>query len=147
MDAISQLITAIAQISYDNLPVEDGWEKYEIKVFSLRKMVQLKATYIENGGQVISFDPEYEGPLNRDQDLTFLFMDLRKEMYDLAPGKGAWFTCLITVFSDGKFDTQFNYDDKPMFSYEPTNDKYADDLKTFPRAADLVPEWLKEKIS
>jgi hypothetical protein len=146
MDTINNLITSIAQISFNNLPVEEGWGKYEIKVFSLRRMIEINASYTENGGQIKSFDPSYQGEVDRDQDLTFLFMDLRKAMYDLSPEKGAWFTCEITVFSDDKFETKFNYDDKPNFSYEPTDDKYADDLKTFPREANLVPDWLREKI-
>ena len=147
MDTINNLITAIAQVAFNNLPVEEGWEKYDIKAFSLRRMIEINASYTENNGQIKSFDPKYKGQVNREDDLTFLFMDLRKEMYNLSPDKGAWFTCEITVFANGKFDTKFNYDDKPNFSYEPTDDKYADDLKNFPREAHLVPDWLKEKIS
>jgi hypothetical protein len=142
MKSTNELIETIIKISYDNLPIEEEWEKYEINTFALRKIVEINSFYIEHGERK-SFNPKYQGQVNRDEDLTFLFVDLRREMYQLAPQKGAWFSCKIIVYPDGNFDTKFNYDDEPNFSYKPAQDKFVDDLKTFPREEPLIPQWLK----
>jgi hypothetical protein len=146
MKSTNELIETIINISYDNLPIEEEWEKYEINTFSLRRIIEINAFYIEHGERK-SFNPKYQEQGNRDEDLTFLFMDLRKEMYQLAPQQGAWFSCNITVYPDGNFDIKFNYDDKPKFSYKPSQDKFVDDLKSFPREEPLIPQWLKEIIN
>ncbi len=95
----------------------------------------------------MSFNPKYPGQVDRNNDLTFLFMDLRKYMYEVSPNKGAWYSCRIIVYPNGKFDTHFDYDNKPGFKYEPSKEKFEDDLKAFPREESLVPVWLKEIIS
>jgi hypothetical protein len=146
MENINELIEVIIKISYDNLPLDENWEKFEIKAFALRKMIEINAFYLEHGERK-SFNPKYQGQVNRDEDLTFLFMELRKEMYDLTPQKGAWFSCNIIVYPDGKFDTQFNYDDEPQFSYKPSKEKFIDDLKSFPREEPVIPQWLNDIVN
>jgi hypothetical protein len=65
----------------------------------------------------------------KEDDIANTFMELRKRMYELSPQQGAWFYCKITVEPSGKFETDFNYDDKPNFSYNPTLKKWEDDIK------------------
>lgn len=143
MENINQLISSIIQVSFDNLPVNDVWEKYEIDTYALRKIVEINAFYFQNEGKKVSFNPKYQGQVDRNDDLTFLFLDLRKVMYELSSNQGAWFHCKISVYPDGKFETNFNYDDQPDFAYEPGKDKFIDDLKFFPREDKSKPEWLK----
>lgn len=146
MENINEYLNAIIRISYDNLPVEDGWKDFTVNAFCLTKFVQINASYIDSEGKQIPFNPKYASPADKSEDLTFLFMDLRKAMYDAAPDKGAWYTAKITVDSEGKFKTNFDYDNKPAFKYEPSADKFAHDLETFPREEGLVPAWLKDIV-
>jgi hypothetical protein len=146
-DNVNELINSIAQISFNNLPVGDGWEKYEVKLKTIRLYTEMKAFYISDNGKRISFDPQYSGQVAREDDLTELFMDLRKAMYDLSPQQGAWFSCTITVYLSGKFTTDFNYDDDPEFTYHPDPSEFADDLKTFPREENLIPDWLNDILT
>ena len=60
MEDVNLIIKRIAQISYDNLPVEKGWERYEIDVYTLSKYTELEATYYLNDGEAVSFNPEYD---------------------------------------------------------------------------------------
>lgn len=145
MEDINNYLTTIIRIAYDQLPAEDGWKDFTVEVFCLTKFVQIHAFYKDADDQQVSFNPK-KPSAERDEDLTFLFMDLRKAMYEQAPGKGAWYTGKVVVNNEGKFDTSFDYDNKPAFMYEPSKEKYAHDLATFPREEQLVPVWLKELI-
>ena len=147
MRNVNELINSIVQISFDNLPVEERWERYEVIVITLRQYTEMKAHYILDDGEKLSFDPEYEGQVTREKNLRELFMDLRKVMYDLSPQQGAWFSCKIEVYPSGKFNTSFNYDDEPNFTYAPNPKKFADDLKSFPRENSLVPTWLNDILN
>lgn len=118
----------------------DEWENVSLNVCALNKMISLKSFY-EVRGDFVSFDPEGNG-----NDVTMKIKKLREEMYQSAPDKGAWFSAMFTIPRNGKFQTFFEYDKKPEFKYEPSVDKFVDDLKTFPREERLIPEWLKEKI-
>lgn len=144
MENINQYINSIIRISYDNLPVEDAWTDFTVEAFCLTKFVQIHADYTDLNGKSVSFNPKKSGA-ERDEDLTFLFMDLRKAMYDINPGQGAWYSSKIIVTNDVKFKTTFDYDHKPPFAYEPSKDKFAHDLNTYPRT--VVPVWLTDIIN
>ncbi|MEC4054537.1 hypothetical protein VSP10_17340, partial [Myroides odoratimimus] len=62
----------------------------------------------------------------------------------LSSEQGAWFSASFVVNNEGDFNTHFHYDRKPKFTYEPSKEKYIDDIKKFPRQESLMPNWLKE---
>jgi len=140
MDITNNLINEIIQISNSNIP-SDEWDNFTLNIYAINKMISIKSFYEENG-KIISFDPEENG-----EDVTLKIKQLREELYKLSPNKGAWYTCIISVTSDGKFNIDFNYDEKPEFKYDPSPDKYIDDLNVFPRDKDLVPAWLNDILS
>ena len=130
-------INEIIQISNSNIPSDD-WDNFTLNIYAINKMISIKSFY-EKNGEIISFDPEQNG-----EDVTLKIKKLREELYKLSPNKGPWYTCIITVTSDGKFNIDFDYDEKPKFKYDPSPDKFIDDLKVFPRDKELVPEWLND---
>ncbi|MEI7057781.1 agglutinin cell wall attachment protein [Nocardioides sp. CCNWLW239] len=80
--------------------------------------------------------------------------ELRRVMYE--PDKGAWFSARWTIASrEGEEDgvtrnsttVVFNYDDEPVWRWPAHPGLYAIDLETFPRAAEHVPTWLRQKVS
>jgi hypothetical protein len=103
-----------------------------LNICALNKMISIKAFY-EKAGEITSFDPEENG-----EDITLKAKELREELYKLSPNKGAWYTGIISVTNEGKFKVDFDYDEKPEFKYEPSPDKFIDDLNTFPRDKDLM---------
>lgn len=141
---MNDYIKSIVKISYDNLPVEDGWKTFTIIAKVISKFVEIEAFYVDNDGEKIFFDPKYPSTENRDEDLTFLFINLRKAVYEKNTDKGTWYTAEINVDSEGEYSLNFEYDNKPEFSYEPSDDKYIDDIGRFPRNSEYIPEWLKE---
>lgn len=144
MENINSLINSIIQISFNNLPIEEGWLKYEIDVSTIEKYTEMNAVYFTGNKEETSFNPKYQGSVDKAEDLTFIFKDLRKQMYELSPDKGAWFSCKITVFPSGKFITNFNYDENPNFIYKPSKEEYINELKKYPREASAMPDWLNK---
>ena len=140
MYTVEESLNEISLSVIDNIP-SDNWENVSLNVCALNKMIAIK-TFYEEQGNFLSFDPEGNG-----NDITMKIKKLREDMYQSAPNKGAWFSAMFTISNNGKFQTFFDYDEKPEFKYEPSTDKFIDDLKTFPREEKLIPEWLKEKIN
>lgn len=139
MEKTSALLKEIIQGAFDNVP-SDAWGNFSITIQALNKMIAMKAFY-EEGGKMHSFDPEENG-----NDITMKIKSLREEMYHLSPGKGAWYSAYFTVDNTGKFQTDFDYGNKPEFKYTPSDEKFIDDLKTFPREESIIPEWLREIV-
>jgi hypothetical protein len=145
MQKINKLISSIFEISLSNLNTEANWETVSINACVLNKMVEIIAFHSKDEKHEY-FNPKKQGHNSRAEDLTFLFKDLREEMHAQAPEKGAWYTAYFTVQNNGQFQTHFEYNEKPEFTYEPSKEKFIDDLNKFPREENLIPQWLKEII-
>lgn len=140
MDNTQEKLKEICQKVINNIP-SSSWDNASLNICALNKMITIVAFYEENTA-FASFDPEENG-----EDITLLIKSLREEMYNFSPNKGAWYTAYITILNNGKFQTNFDYENKPEFKYEPSKDKFEDDIKTFPRDESLIPSWLKEIIN
>lgn len=140
MEQSNELLKEIIQGAGDNIP-SATWNNFSITVYAVNKMIELNAFY-EEGDKMISFDPEENG-----NDITMKIKSLREQMYLLTPGNGAWYSASIKIDNIGKFQTNFDYDSKPEFEYTPSNEKFIDDLKTFPRDESPIPQWLHEIIN
>ncbi|MFF5263377.1 hypothetical protein ACFY4C_30985 [Actinomadura viridis] len=71
--------------------------------------------------------------------------ELRRVMY--RRGKGAWFTARLEVERGGGFHVEFDYDGEPDFTPPLTPSAYALDLERFPRSAEHIPGWLRDKLA
>lgn len=144
---MNRIITSIIQIAFDNLPVDEGWTKFDIDVVAVSSLVTVSAHYHTDNGKRVSFNPRYNDNTDENNDPIFLFLDLRDVMYRLSPNKGAWFECHIEVNNNGSFTTKYNYDEKPNFRYWPSREKFLDDLKKYPRDETSIPNWLNQVIN
>lgn len=138
LEQINKLITEILQQTISNIPVEN-WENASLQILALNKMIEITAFY-EKDKEFKSFDPEENGA-----DITMMSKKMREEMYSQSPNQGAWFGASFTIQNNGQFQSSFEYQEKPEFTYEPSDEKYRDDLSKFPREEGLIPDWLKEK--
>jgi hypothetical protein len=69
---------------------------------------------------------------------------LREGMF--RPGKGTWYTALLTVESDGKCDVRYEYDSAPLDpdfgeALDDIREEAIEDQELFPRAQAHLPEW------
>jgi hypothetical protein len=145
MENINVIIEEIAQTVFDNVPV-DKWNNVLVEVAMLTTYVELTATYYINDVRGKSFDANYEGAPD-DKSIDNLFIQLRKEMYALTPGKGAWYNATMTLTEEGKFKMQYDYDNKPNFEMIPDDEEYIIDTKEFPRDGSSTPAWLSEIVN
>lgn len=93
-----------------------------------------------------------EGTIDESEGVPFevddLLNELRKVMY--TPGAGAWMSAQWTIIDlgDGHADARatFNYDDEPRWSMPVRAFNYAIDVRDFPRDADNIPDWLRQRL-
>lgn len=140
MEHIESTLNKIIASAIDNIPSPE-WENFSINICALNKMVAMEAFY-EEKGKFISFNPEANG-----EDIMMKFRVLREMMYKENPDKGAWYSAYFTITNGYNLQASFDYDDKPEFEYEPSKEKFIDDINVFPRKKELVPDWLEDIIN
>lgn len=138
---INELIQKIGQITVDNAP--DEWEKIIVKAIAIERFSSLEAEFILNG-ESDSFDPDYPDNSNLELDITNSFSKLRRLQYEIDPENGPWYTAVMEINEDGSFNMKYDYDSEPAFEYIPSDDKFLDDFKKFPRKKEAIPEWLNK---
>ena len=145
-DEIQELFQHIGQLAFNSAPTEE-WDTITLTVSAIRSYVEENTAYTHAEKQFIpkTFiieDDDWE----YDKQSTPSFERLRQLMYNEAPFRGAWYTAVMTVTHDGKFDTDFEYEEKPAFDFMPVDKAFAQDFEHFPRTEESTPEWLKEIV-
>ncbi|WP_052732877.1 immunity protein YezG family protein [Hymenobacter terrenus] len=145
-DEIQSLFQHIGQLAFNSVPT-DEWDIITITVRAILPYVEENVTYTHKEKQ---FVPKAflinDDDLDYDEQATPSFERLRQLMYNEAPFRGAWYTAVMTITNDGKFDTEFDYDKKPSFDYESEDAEYAKDFEHFPRNEESTPDWLKDIV-
>lgn len=140
-EEIEKLLNEIGGMILETLP-EVQWTKITIEFKVISTFASLKGYYLIGELQK-SFNPQSAVSPGED-NLTTKFIKLREATYELSSQKGAWYTAVYEITPPGRFNVQYDYDQKPKFKYEPSPDQYVEDAKRFPRSEDLTPDWLKE---
>jgi hypothetical protein len=145
-DEIQDLFQHIGQLAFDSVPAEE-WDEIKIEIKAVTSFVERTVSYSHHEKQ---FVPKTFGikdkHLEYDERITPSFEKLRQLMYDKSPFRGAWYTAVMAITKEGKFDTEFDYDTKPIFDYESSDEEYARDFQHFPRNEESTPDWLKEIV-
>ncbi|UOQ74803.1 immunity protein YezG family protein [Hymenobacter cellulosilyticus] len=145
-DEIQDLFEHIGQLAIDSVPT-DEWDTIKIEIKAVRSFVERTVIYShhEKTPEPKTFGIK-DKELEYDTRITPSFERLRQLMYDEAPFRGAWYTAVMTITPDGKFETEFDYEQKPAFDYEASAEEYSVDFEHFPRNEKSTPEWLKEIV-
>jgi hypothetical protein len=61
-------------------------------------------------------------------------------------GKGTWLSMVVSVHHTGQLNMDYNYDTEPELTREPSPLVYAQELSRYPRAQEIVPDWLRAKL-
>ena len=94
---------------------------------------------------------EYEGPEGRYNSVeipieaTLALRKLRSASY--RDGVGTWFGVVAQALPDGRFTTEYDYDNEPTWPHPIDPVTYVNDLKKFPREEQHRPAWLKQKVA
>ncbi|WP_243050284.1 immunity protein YezG family protein [Dyella sp. RRB7] len=121
---IASLYEKIAQCTFNSLPKNFSGASLTAKMI---------ARYIEVTGNYVTRENEVAKSFLPDEKVEPLLEKLRESMAALQPGKGAWYTATLDLNSEGEFSFKFDYDNSPDFQYKPSQDKFDEDAKKFPR--------------
>ncbi len=114
----------------------EGWSRIE---FTYKK-VGGAAT----GGIVVFREDGTAEPFGSPKEAFSHSRNLRHGMY--TEGQGTWFSLKYTITPPGKYSVDFNYDERPDFTFPPTPQDHAEEMKKYPRHPDRIPEWLQKEI-
>ena len=122
--------TAVVRALFESLP-HGGWSSCSVAYLSTVSMAESKVVLTGSDGV-----PEtVKSPI----EMIMAFKNLRELM--AGQGRGAWLSATLTATPDGKCAFDYNYDTRPDWSVQPTDESYVADLEKFPRPAELVPAW------
>lgn len=122
--------TAVVGALIDSLP-RDGWTSCTVEYRKAGRVAESQVNLTGTDGVTAVI----QSPLL----MVTALKCLRELMADQS--RGAWLSMTLTVASDGTCLFDYNYDARPTWTVQPTDETYIEDLKTYPRSADptLVP--------
>ena len=112
--------------------------------------VEVRATYVEAGttGELqavaVLSDGSYADLGSPALDLYDALSELRQLTHQ--PGRGAWYTAVVTVTYSGSIDLDLDHDSEPQWDVDVVPESYVEDLEMFPRDEEHRPAWLREKL-
>ena len=132
-DYIASIAEAFGQAAPAN------WTEIHVEAPSITEVTAFTARATLPTGELESFYIE-------DDDLEEAVIDqieaLRRSMAGRNDGRGAWFTMTLDISSDDTFAVQFDYDSRPAFDFEVSQESLLADLKVYPRSDAFYPDWL-----
>jgi hypothetical protein len=145
-DNIQDLIQHIGQLAFNSLP-SGQWNIITLTVRAITSYVELNASYIHHEKQFVPVTFFLEDDhLDYEEQTAQSFEKLRQLMYNEAPFRGAWYTAVMSITDQGRFDTDFEYEERPKFDHKPVEEAYVLDFQHFPRNEESTPAWLKEIV-
>ncbi|WP_127130090.1 hypothetical protein [Georgenia sp. SYP-B2076] len=78
-------------------------------------------------------------------DVGNAMAEMRHAQYE--PGKGTWFTALVTLMPDGKITLNIDSKNEPTWSTPLEPGQFSEDLRRYPRDDEHVPDWLTAKLA
>jgi nicrotizing toxin Mtb-like protein len=99
--------------------------------------------YHELTGEIVTEDGSVHDWLAT-HDIATLFGRLRGGMY--RDGRGTWFNARYQLDHPSSYNLEYNRDE-PVWNLAPPPQAYSDELRSFPRTEDNVPEWLIRRMS
>lgn len=129
----ARIVDEVARLVVDALP--RPWDRAVVAFRALTSSAEFALTVYRGDDVHQDFPPD---------DALDLLFDLRRVMY--VPGAGTWFSMELEVTADGRTQTRFDDDDEPAWTLPPDDETYLDDLETFPRDEENLPDWLRRKV-
>lgn len=99
--------------------------------------------YFEADGEIVFADDQI-GDWPIPQEITTLFARLRAGMY--RDGRGTWFNATYRLDHPSSYNLDYDREE-PKWRQPPPPQAYADDVQTFPRTPDNMPDWLLRRLS
>ncbi|SIK00917.1 Uncharacterised protein [Mycobacteroides abscessus subsp. bolletii] len=122
--------TKVVKPLFDALPAA-GWRVAAVEYRKAGSVAESKVAVTTDDGQT----DIVKSPI----DMVRALKELREFM--ASQGDGAWLSVTLTAQPDGKCSFDYNYNELPNWTVQPTNETYIEDLTKYPRPADQIPAW------
>ncbi|WP_341359543.1 hypothetical protein V5H98_17775 [Georgenia sp. M64] len=78
-------------------------------------------------------------------DVARAMSEMRHKAFE--PGKGTWFTALVTLERSGKLSLNLDYNNEQKWGRPLEPGQFAEDLRRYPRDDEHTPAWLRERLA
>ena len=116
--------------------VPADWEQVSAEYRAVGRHLELNAELVTADGE--------SRPWRAPQDVAALFGRLRAGMY--REGRGTWFNARYQLDKPTSYNLEYDREE-PEWRTPPPPQAYTDEMRTFPRTEDNVPEWLQRKLT
>jgi hypothetical protein len=131
----NQLLGEIATLLVEELP--QGWRRVVMDFMIIGRHANVAAAARMADGTTHQ--------LNLPQKIAPLFSRLRRGMY--TPGLGTWYSLELILDPPCTHSVRFNWQHEPSFRSAPAPEQFILDQKRFPRTAENMPPWLRERLT
>ncbi len=129
-----QLVRQIGRAMLPALP--QGWQRVRAEYRAAGRHIEVDLAFAGPDGQW--------RPVRPPMDVVQLFGQLRLGMY--AADRGTWLSAVYEIEAPSAFTVDFNAEDEPRWRNAPPVIGFQDELRTFPRADERIPDWLRERV-
>lgn len=128
-----QLVRRIGRAMLPALP--PGWQRVRAEYRAAGRHIEVDLAFTGPDGQWRQVRPP--------MDVVQLLGQLRAGMY--AADRGTWLSAVYEIEAPAAFAVDFNADDEPQWRNPPPAIGFQDELRTFPRADERIPDWLRHR--
>ncbi|MFD1150770.1 hypothetical protein [Saccharothrix hoggarensis] len=130
----NQLVKQIGRAMLPALP--PGWQRVRAEYRAAGRHIEVDLAFAGPDGQW--------RPVRPPMDVVQLFGQLRAGMYQ--PDRGTWLSAVYEIVAPAEFAVDFNAEDEPRWRNAPPLIGFQDELRTFPRQDDRIPDWLRARL-
>lgn len=136
MSRLEDLQLAAATALLEVVP-PNGWAEVSVRYAKAGPRAESIGYYIGTDGN--------EHSIQVPTSTVLALGELKKEM--ATPEHGAWLSAMLRLTPDRKVKFSYNYDERPDWDVEPTDEAYIEDLAMYPRKPSETPIWYPRRNS
>ncbi|MBW4719902.1 hypothetical protein [Saccharothrix obliqua] len=128
-----QLVRRIGRAMLPALPPD--WQRVRAEYRAAGRHIEVDLAFTAADGQW--------RPVRPPMEVVALFGQLRAGMH--TADRGTWLSAVYEIEAPSSFAVDFNAEDEPRWRNAPPAIGFQDELRTFPRPDDRVPDWLRRR--
>ncbi|GAA4427263.1 hypothetical protein GCM10023169_27010 [Georgenia halophila] len=114
-----------------------GWTRARVLARMIGKRGEIVAAYTDEEGN-------QKALTGLPADVGRAMAEIRQASYE--EGKGTWLAALVTLERGGKLTLNIDRSSEQKWTKPPEPGDYTEDLKRYPREAENIPDWMREKL-
>ncbi|ACU39323.1 hypothetical protein KCV87_27930 [Actinosynnema pretiosum subsp. pretiosum] len=128
-----QLVRQIGRAMLPALPPD--WQRVRTEYRAAGRHIEVDMAFTGPDGQ--------QRPVRPPIDVVQLFGRLRAGMYE--QDRGTWLSAVYEIEAPSAFAVDFDAAEEPRWRNAPPMIGFQDELRTFPRTDELIPDWLRQR--